>query len=76
MQAINSTKDPDWILHSRPGGPFPGRPEQGVEFVGAEGKTVRAWRGGWEILDKDGTMLPKDRIPRTRTAIGRTGWSA
>ena len=65
VQSIMRFKDPDWIMHWQTGRDFPGRPEQGVEFVSAEGKTVRAWRGGWEILDKDGTMLPKDRTPHT-----------
>ncbi len=65
VQSIMRFRDPDWILHWQTGRDFPGRPEQGVEFVSAEGKTVRAWRGGWEILDKDGTMLPKERTPHT-----------
>jgi len=68
VQAIMRFRDPDWIMHWQTGRDFQGRPaEQGVEFVSAEGKSVRAWRGGWEILDKDGTMLPKERTPHTNS---------
>jgi|SRR5579872_367644 len=65
VQTIMKFKDPDWILHWQTGRDFPGRPDHGTEFVSAEGKTVRVWRGGWEILDKDGTQLPKERTPST-----------
>ena len=65
VQTIMKFKDPEFILHWQTGRDFPGRPDHGTEFVSADGKTVRVWRGGWEILDKDGTQLPKDRTPHT-----------
>ena len=65
VQTIMKFKNPEFILHWQTGRDFPGRPDHGTEFVSAEGKTVRVWRGGWEILDKNGTMLPKERTPST-----------
>ena len=65
VQTIMKFKDPEFILHWQTGRDFPGRPDHGTEWVSADGKTVRAWRGGWEILDKDGTQLPKERTPHT-----------
>ena len=65
IQTIMKFKDPEFILHWQTGRDFPGRPDHGTEFVSADGKTVRVWRGGWEILDKDGTQLPKERTPHT-----------
>jgi predicted dehydrogenase len=65
VQTIMKFKDPDFILHWQTGRDFPGRPDHGTEFVSADGKTVRVWRGGWEVLDKDGTQLPKERTPHT-----------
>jgi predicted dehydrogenase len=65
VQTIMKFKNPDWILHWQTGRDFPGRPDHGTEWVSADGKTVRVWRGGWEILDKDGTQLPKERTPHT-----------
>lgn len=38
----------------------PGRDGNGAEFVSADGKTVRVWRGGWAIFDQDGKELPKE----------------
>ena len=63
VQSIMRFKDPDFVLHWQTGRDYPGRPEQGVEFVGDTGKTVRAWRGGWEILDEKGELVPKERTP-------------
>jgi predicted dehydrogenase len=65
VQTVMKFKNPDFILHWQTGRDFPGRPDHGTEFVAADGKTVRVWRGGWEILDKDGTQLPKERTPHT-----------
>lgn len=38
----------------------PGKPGHGTEFVAADGKTLRVWRGGWVVLDADGKELPKE----------------
>ena len=65
VQTIMKFKDPEFILHWQTGRDFPGRPDHGAEFVSADGKTVRVWRGGWEILAADGTMLPKERTTAT-----------
>jgi len=65
VQTIMKFKDPEFILHWQTGRDFPGRPDHGTEFVSADGKTVRVWRGGWEILAADGTMLPKERTTAT-----------
>ncbi|MEQ1821794.1 MAG: Gfo/Idh/MocA family oxidoreductase [Fimbriimonadaceae bacterium] len=39
----------------------PGKPGHGTEFVSADGRTVRVWRGGWMILDADGKEIPKEQ---------------
>jgi predicted dehydrogenase len=65
VQTIMKFKDPEFILHWQTGRDFPGRPDHGTEFVSADGKTVRVWRNGWEILAADGTMLPKERTTAT-----------
>lgn len=63
-EAIYQFKDPhDWVLHWSVGRDHPGRPGHGTEWVGADGRTVRAWRGGWSILDADGKELPKVESP-------------
>jgi predicted dehydrogenase len=38
----------------------PGKPGHGTEFVAADGKTLRVWRGGWTVLDAEGKELPKE----------------
>jgi predicted dehydrogenase len=38
----------------------PGRPGHGTEFISADGRTLRVWRGGWTILDNGGKELPKE----------------
>ena len=69
-------KDPDFVLHWETGRDHPGRPDHGTEFVSADGRTLRVWRGGWKVLDPDGKELPKEQPPRTRTTTGRTGSTA
>lgn len=56
---------PNFVLHWQTGRDFPGRPDHGTEWVGADGRTVRVWRGGWEILDPKGEQLPKERAAAT-----------
>ncbi|HLK55085.1 MAG TPA: Gfo/Idh/MocA family oxidoreductase [Chthonomonadaceae bacterium] len=65
VQTIMRFREPDFVLHWQTGRDFPGKPDHGTEFVSADGKTVRVWRGGWNILDRDGTLLPKDRTEHT-----------
>ncbi len=38
----------------------PGKEDHCTEFVSADGRTLRVWRGGWTILDADGKELPKE----------------
>ncbi len=65
VQAIMRFKDPDFVLHWQTGRDYPGRPDHGTEWVGADGRTVRVWRGGWEILDQKGEQMPKERVTAT-----------
>jgi predicted dehydrogenase len=51
VHTIMKFKDPDFILHWETGRDVMGRPDHGTEFIGAEGRVVRAWRGGWKIMD-------------------------
>lgn len=37
----------------------PGVSGNGTEFVSVDGRTLRVWRGGWEILDSNGKQLEK-----------------
>ncbi|HLO98579.1 MAG TPA: hypothetical protein VK171_08285, partial [Fimbriimonas sp.] len=36
------------------------RPDHGTEFVSADGRTLRVWRGGWKIFDSRGKELPTE----------------
>ncbi len=72
VQTIMRFQNPDFVLHWQTGRDFPGRPDHGTEWVSADGRTVRVWRGGWEILDPKGEQLPKERTPPP-TITGKTG---
>ncbi len=63
IEAVYRFKDPDFVMHWSVGRDHPGKPGHGTEFVSADGKTVRVWRGGWVILDSDGKELPKEEAP-------------
>ncbi len=65
VQSIMKFKDPDFVMHWETGRDYPGKPDHGSEFVSAEGKTLRVWRGGMKILDADGTDLGKAEAPET-----------
>jgi predicted dehydrogenase len=60
VQTIMRFKDPDFVLHWETGREHPDRPDHGTEFIGADGRTVRVWRGGWKILDPNGKELPNE----------------
>lgn len=49
----------------------PGKPGHGTEFVSADGRTVRVWRGGWIILDADGKEIPKEQAEPVPTSHWR-----
>jgi predicted dehydrogenase len=60
VEAIYGFENPDFAMHWRVGRDNPGRPGHGTEWVAADGKTVRVWRGGWSVLAPDGKELPKE----------------
>ncbi len=62
-EAIMRFANPDFVMHWSVGRDHPGKPGHGTEFVNAEGKTLRVWRGGWLILDPDGKELAKEESP-------------
>ncbi len=61
VQSIMKFKDPDFLMHWETGRDYPGKPDHGSEFVSAEGKTLRVWRGGMKILDPGGEEIEKYR---------------
>jgi|CXWL01.1.fsa_nt_gi predicted dehydrogenase len=60
MECIYNFKDPDFTMHWAINRDHPGKPGHCTEFVSADGRTLRVWRGGWVILDPDGKELPKE----------------
>jgi predicted dehydrogenase len=60
-EALLRFKDPDFVLHWSILRDHPGKPDHGTEFVAADGRTLRVWRGGWSVLDPDGNELPKEQ---------------
>lgn len=65
VQSIMRFKDPEIVFHWETGRDHPGRPDHGTEFVSADGRTLRVWRGNWQILDSGGKELPKEQAPGT-----------
>lgn len=59
-ETIYSFKDPDFVMTWSVKRDHPGLPGHGTEFISADGKTLRVWRGGWVVLDADGKELPKE----------------
>lgn len=53
------------VLSWETGRDHAGRPDHGTEWVSADGRTVRVWRGGWQVLDADGKELPKEQAAPT-----------
>jgi len=60
MEAIYEFKDPDFVMHWAINRDHPGMEGHGTEFVSADGRTLRVWRGGWKVLDPNGKELPKE----------------
>ncbi len=60
MDAIYDFKDQNFSMHWSIGQDHPGKETHGTEFVSADGRTLRVWRGGWKILDPSGKELPKE----------------
>jgi len=61
MEAIYDFKDPEFTMHWSIGRDHPEKEGHGTEFVSADGRTLRVWRGGWKILDPGGKELPKEQ---------------
>lgn len=60
MEAVYQFHDPNFTMTWSIGRDHPGREGHGTEFVSADGRTLRVWRGGWKILDPGGKELPKE----------------
>ncbi len=60
IEALYKFENPDFVLHWYVGRERVGKPGHGTEFVSADGKTLRVWRGGWIVLDPEGKELPKE----------------
>ncbi len=60
IESIMRFNDPDFVLTWSVLRDHPGKPGHGTEFVSADGRTLRVWRGGWTIVDGDGKELPKE----------------
>lgn len=60
MDAIYDFKNPDFTMHWSIGRDHPGKEGHGTEFVSADGRTLRVWRGGWKVLDAEGKEMPKE----------------
>ncbi len=66
MEAILTFEDPDFAMTWSVLRDHPGKPGHCTEFVSADGRTVRVWRGGWTILDPGGKEIEKvqaDPVP-------------
>ena len=60
MEAIYEFHDPNFTMHWSIGRDHPGKESHGTEFVSADGRTLRVWRGGWKVLDSGGKEIPKE----------------
>jgi hypothetical protein len=60
MEAVYQFENPGYAMHWSICRDHPDKPGHGTEFVSADGKTVRVWRGGWKVLDPEGKELPKE----------------
>ncbi len=60
MDCIYDFEDPTFSMHWQIGRDHPEKEGHGTEFVSADGRTLRVWRGGWKILDPGGKELPKE----------------
>lgn len=63
IEAILNFENPDFAMHWSVNRDHPGKPGHGTEFVSADGKTLRVWRGGWVVLDADGKEIQKQEGP-------------
>jgi len=62
IEAVYEFPDPGFVMHWSVGRGYPGRANHGTEFISEDGRTLRVWRGGWQILGPDGKELPKESL--------------
>ena len=60
-EALLKFANPEFIMHWSVLRDHPGKPGHGTEFVSADGKTLRVWRGGWTIIDASGKEIEKQQ---------------
>lgn len=60
IESILTFEDPSFAMTWSVLRDHPDKPGHGTEFVSADGRTLRVWRGGWKIVDGDGKELPKE----------------
>ncbi len=65
VETIMKFKDPDVLFTWQTGRDFPGRPDHGSEWTSADGKSVRAWRGGWKVMGPYGEEIKAEPAPAT-----------
>lgn len=58
--ALMRFETPNIVMTWQTGRDHPGKPDHGTEFVGADGRSLMVWRGGWKVVDADGKELPKE----------------
>lgn len=63
IESIMAFDDPQFVMTWSVLRDHPGKPGHCTEFVSADGKTLRVWRGGWTILGPDGKEIPKEEAP-------------
>jgi predicted dehydrogenase len=58
MLTIFKFKDPDFVMSWETGREYVGKPDVGLEWIAADGKSCMAWRGGWIVRDAAGKEMP------------------
>ncbi len=72
--AMLKFKNPDFVLHWETQRSHPGKPDQGVEFISADGRSLMVWRRGWKVVDKAGKEMPKEALDREQVPIVEDHW--
>ncbi len=63
VEAIFKFENPDVVMTWSTGRDYANRPDCGVEWVGADGRCVRCWRGGWSVHEASGEPMDKEESP-------------
>ena len=72
--AMMRFKDPDFVLHWETQRSHPDRPDQGVQFISSDGKSLMVWRRGWKVTDKTGVEVPKDELDKDLLPLQEDHW--